>query len=321
MRICRRTDSVAALTAALLLMTGCQATGVAVLNVVGLAEKPLVVTSVAERRQAYDNPLQVLDPFAQVRPLLDALGKNCARAAVPDMCFEFQLAPNLALGTAQLADVSPLHYARLADRTKFQVIAVATDMKGRPMRSAVLVVAADSKIDSIAGLRGKTVAFGPSRDGRTHQAALLLLQDNGLKPQDLSLELFPVPGSLKTFPNAADVLQSVSNASSDAGFVDELAWEELADQPPKLGQPSKSGLRVIGKTIAVPDRLFLRSPTLDDATAAKAAEFLLSAAQKAPNALKPLHYGGFDGCTPEIVDACMKLMSVSGAASAPAERE
>lgn len=305
------------LTPLLALQFGCQATGVAVLNLIGVAEKPLVITSVADKPHQLVGTLGVPDPFAQTREFNEALGKAVQRTVVNDVCFEFQLGPNLALGTAQLADVSPLQYARLADRAKYPVLAVALDPQGRPARRAHLIVSAKSSIRRPDELRGKTVAFGPSRDGRTHHAALLLLRESGLARQDLSLELFPVPGSLKTFPNARDVAQSVLNGSSDAGFVDELDWEEFPDSPPRAGEIGKSGLRIVASTIATPERLILRSPTLDNATAQRVTEFLLNSGAQHAAALKSMRLGGFAAPTPDLLDASVRLLSVD---SAPASR-
>lgn len=294
----------------LILQFGCQATGVAVLNLIGVAEKPLVITSVAERAHQLVGTLGVPDPFAQTRDLNRELGKAVKRTVVNDMCFEFQLGPNLALGTAQLANVSAIQYARLTDRSKYEVLAVSQDTKGRAARRAHLIVAANAPIERVGDVRGKTVAFGPSRDGRTHQAALLLLRENGLTRTDLSLELFPVPGSLKTFPNARDVAQSVLNGSSDAGFVDELAWEEFPDEAPRAGEIGKSRFRIVASTVATPERLVLRSASLDDATARGVSEFLLHAGEQHAAALKPMRLGGFVAPSPELLEACLRLQSV-----------
>jgi hypothetical protein len=307
------------LTPLLTLQFGCQATGVAVLNLIGVAEKPLIITSVADKAHQIAGPLGVPDPFEPSRALYGELGKGVQRTVVNDLCFEFQLGPNLALGTAHLADVSPVQYARLTDRAKYPVLAVAADPKGRAARRAHLIVAQKSPIRQVSDLRGKSVAFGPLRDGRTHHAGLLLLRENGIGKQDLSLELFPVPGSLKTFPNARDVAQSVLNGSSEAGFVDELAWEEFPDEPPHTGEIGKSSLRIVASTIATPERLILRSPTLDDATAQRVTDFLLKCGEEHASALKPMRLGGFVTPTPDVLDASLRLLSVDTApASQPA---
>lgn len=308
-RFTRGCAKIAAWASVLAVHLGCQAP-VVVLNLIGIADKPLTITSVAERRYDYRGPLQVLDPFEQTRQLYEALGKAVHRAVVPDMCFEFQLAPNLALGTAQLADVSPLHYARIKDAEKFPVLAVATDPQGRVGRPALLVVSASSGISDIGALRGKTVAFGPARDARTHHAGLLLLRENGVRRGDLSLELFPVPGSLKTFPNGPDVLQSVLNNSSDAGFVDELYWESLPETADAPNAIAKSGFRVVSKTMPVVERLILRSPSLDEATTQQVTQFLMTAGDRHPAALKHMQYGGFATPSADLLEQCRRLLAV-----------
>lgn len=300
-------------------LPGCQpaqTVGVSVLNLIGLAEKPLVVLHAAEPSGPPAGPLEALDPFAPFARFNAALGAAVKRTVVPDLCFSFQIEPNLTLGIGHIAIVSPLQYGRLKDRDKFSVLAVTIDMHGRTQRPALLVVAAGSPLQSPADLRGKTVAFGSSRDARRHTAALALLREHGLTPADLSLELFPVPGSLKMFPKSRDVAQSVLNASSDAGFVDEEDWDQFPQHDDRPDEPSRDRLRVIGRTLAVAERLILRAPppALDDATAGAIRDFLLSADRVAPEALKPLRWSGFREPTPELLAECVRLAQLASSA-------
>jgi ABC-type phosphate/phosphonate transport system substrate-binding protein len=303
-----------------LTQTGCQTAataGLSVLNLIGLAEKPLVVMHAAERTGSPEGPLEVLDPFAPFAKLNQAMGKAVKRSVVPDMCFSFQVEPNLTLGMGHIAVVTPLQYGRMKDRAKYPVLAVSIDEHGRVERPALLVAATTSPIQKVEDLRGKTVAFGSSRDSRRHHAALALLKEHGLSPTDLSLELFPVPGSLKTFAKSRDVMQSVINASSDAGFVDQEDWDNLPERH-RDDEPGRDKLRVIAETIPVAERLVLRAPApmLDDATASAVQEFLLSVDKSAPDALKPLRIGGFREASPEVLAACVRLAETAAPSQA-----
>src|SRR5438876_11816864 len=85
----------------LLPLAGCQpaqTVGVSVLNLIGLAEKPLVVMHAAERTGAAEGPLEVLDPFAPYARLDHAMSKSVKRTVVPDMSCGFQVEPNLGWG-------------------------------------------------------------------------------------------------------------------------------------------------------------------------------------------------------------------------------
>jgi hypothetical protein len=137
------------------------------------------------------------------------------------------------------------------------------------------------------------VAFGRANDARTHQAALDLLAQHGLAKTDLSLELLPIPGSLKHMPNARAVAQTVINLSSDAGFLDEADWEDLPEHATEPDEPARDRLRVIDRTIDVPDLLIIASPKLDPETTEKVRACLLNADQEHPEALSSLRISGY----------------------------
>ncbi|MCC6359437.1 MAG: phosphate/phosphite/phosphonate ABC transporter substrate-binding protein [Phycisphaerales bacterium] len=300
-------------------VAGCSApgTGVQFLNLIGLAEKPLVIFYVAQRTPNAGAPLVgIIDPFGPSRPLHETLGKAVKRSVVPDLCFGFQLQSNLDLGVGQLAFVSPLDYGRLKNREPIRVLAASTDAAGRAARRGLLIVPAKSDIQKVEDLRGRIVAFGQPRTPRTHHAALLLLRDHGLEPGNLSLEILPVPGSLKVFPEDRDVAKSVMNGSSAAGFIDEMAWEDMPESA-AADELARDKFHVVARTDPVAERLLLASPKLDDATLARVREFFLKAGQEHTEALRPLQFSGFVEPDAAILENAVKL----GLAKAPSESE
>jgi len=260
---------------------GCShgAAGASFLNFFGLGPKPVVVALAVEPG--------VLNPFAAHEELRRSMSTALGRPVRLTLCLPSQLEPNLKLGLYDFAYVTPACYAAMKDAAQFEALAVSVDQSGRVARGAVLVVAADSELQRVEDLRGKVVAFGPRGDARTHHAALALLRAHGLKKTDLSLSLFPVPGSLKHYAKMRDVARSVINGSADAGFIDEVTFEELPASAAQ-GEPARDKLRVIARTISVPDKLVIRSPKVDPQTARKMAEFLLTADARCPQALRPL---------------------------------
>lgn len=305
-----------------MLVAGCQSAPVAqTLHLFGLSRKPLVVALAAEKPRQTE-PLamlaRTLNPFQPCEPLLAKLSQRLDRPATCDLAFTFQIEGHLQIGLAQLAMVTPRHYAAFSDPRRFEVLAVSRDERGRPARPAVLVVRRESSIRRVEDLAHKVVAFGPAGDPRTHLAALLLLNDHGLSKGDLALEPLPLPGSLKHFTNMRSVAQSVIRGSSDAGFVDLRSWERWAEEPADLPHPDRSRLRVVAETIALPDLLVLRSPKLDDPTAERVRSFLLSADRTASEALRPLDIAGFVAPDEATLDACLRLKKVVNAARGPA---
>jgi phosphonate transport system substrate-binding protein len=304
----RRSTRGAGLGLMVLSIAGCQTAGTAglrLLRLVSLQQQPLVIAVTPENQPAA--AADALNPFPRYVALQQALGKTLGRPVSMDVCFPFQVPLGFASGWHQAALVPPLQYAQMAAAGAPRVLAVPVDAQGRQMRCGLLVVAADSAIQNVDDLRGRTVAFGPADDARTHQAALLLLREAGLQPTDLVLEVLPVPGSLKHMPHMRAVAQTVMHGSSDAGFIDEAAWESFPAHADDAGEPARDRLRIVARTIAVPDRLVLAAPQLDEASAAKLRSALLEVSANDPAALAPLGYAGFQVPRPEVLAACEAL--------------
>jgi len=284
-----------------LAQTGCQsgAPGARFLSFFGLSQQPVVVALTPE--------LGVLDPFTPHEPLRKALSAALHRPVQLRLCFPFQLDPGLNWGFYDFALVTPAAYAELNGRERFEILASSVDESGRAARPALLVVAADSPIQSVADLRGKSVAFGPLGDSRTHHAAVVLLQEHGLKKTDLSLSLLPLPGSLRHFPKMRDVALSVINGSSDAGFIDQAAFEELPETADVEDEPARSRLRVIAQTMALPDKIVVCSPKTDRSTVGAVADFLLSVAETQPEVLRPLLLSAYQKPAAELRAQCEQL--------------
>jgi hypothetical protein len=286
---------IAVLVVALLVaQSGCQrgAGRASFLSLFGLSEKPVVVALVAKPG--------VLDPFAPHEQLREAMSESIKRPVRLDLCFPIQLEPNLNLGFYDFALVTPACYVEMNDRERFDILAAAVDETGCVAHSAVLVVAADSKINDVADLRGKKVAFGPRDDARTHHAALVLLRQHGLDKSDLSLSLLPVPGSLRHFSSMRQIAQAVQSGDFDAGFIDEVAFEQFERSPAVEGEPDRDKLRVLARTMPVPGMLVIQSPKANPELVRKVADFLLSAGQTHPEALRPLLLSAYQKPTAEL---------------------
>lgn len=297
-----------ALLAGGVLIAGCQSTPVQqTLHLFGLARKPLVVALAADKPQQAPSLTALINPFEPCEPLLAAMSKRLKRPATCDLAFAFQIEGHLTLGLAQLAIVTPRHYATFEHPERFEALAVSRDAAGRLARPALLIVRRDSPIRRVEDLAHKVVAFGPAGDPRTHLAALLLLDEHGLTKGDLALEPLPVPGSLKHFSNMRSVAQSVSRGSSDAGFVDLRAWEAWPEHAESSDAPARDRLRVLARTVPLPDYLVLRSPKLDDTTAQAVRDFLLRAHELAPRTLVPLDVAGFAPPTDDVLATCRRL--------------
>lgn len=284
----RNTTGTVGLLAGLAMLgaTGCQTTTSYFLSTIGLQKKPLAVALVLDERPG--ELVGALNPFTRYDGLQKALSADLGRPVAIDPCFAFQAQNGLNSGWYGVAVVTPVQYARLAARSEYRILAVPADAQQRSARCAVLIARAGSEFGQPADLRGKVVAFGPQDDSRTHHAALLLLKDAGLTKADLALEPLPVPGSLKHMPDARAVAQSVLNQSSDAGFLDEADWEALPETAEDVDAAAQDKFKVLGRTVALPTRLLISSPKLDQATADAVQERLLAMAVRHPEVFEPL---------------------------------
>jgi ABC-type phosphate/phosphonate transport system substrate-binding protein len=300
-----------ALTVALLTLLcalGCQTAGLRFLSLIGLKNPPLSVVLVADQPTAA--AATAFDPFPAYAALQRAMSDQLLRPVAVDVCFSFQVNGSLRSGWHDVAVVSPAQYALLTDPRDLRVLAGTVDEQGRTARRAVLVVPVESVVRAPADLRGQVVAFGPAGDSRTVYAGLLMLRNAGLQKTDLALEVLPVPGGLKHFPDMRSLAQAVINGSAAAGFIDEAAWDDFPEHADQAEEPARDKLRILGPTVALPGRLLIASPKLDVATAEQVQTFLLTVGRDHPDLVKPLAISGYAAPSEELLAACRSLLPV-----------
>lgn len=288
------------------LLTACQSP-YRLLSLIGLSQKPLVVSLLVADQPAIDTPPSPLNPFAPYDAFFAALGRATQRQVTPDLCFPFQLGPNLSLGLSHVALVTAAQYSSLAAGDGFQALAVAVDEQGRTSRAAVLLAPATASGMKIEDLRGKSVAFGPAGAARTHLLALAMLNEHGLRQEDLALQPLPIPGSLKHLPNADSVLASVMSGSSAAGFIDELAWDRLPESADKVDAPARDRFVILGRTSPSPNMLVVASNGLNADLAGRIRGFLMRAGADAPESLRGMGFLGFAAPTEAELTTCHNL--------------
>jgi ABC-type phosphate/phosphonate transport system substrate-binding protein len=306
-----------------LLVAGCQTTGLRFLNLVGLTHKPVAVALVSKNEASpVLNVVGALNPFPAYVALQEAMAKGLDRPVGVEPCFAPQVEPGLRSGWYDLAVISPPQWAGFENRTDLRVVVAPVDQRDRIVRCAFLVVAADSPIRAVEELRGKSVAFGPPEDTLTHYAALALLRRQGVTTADLKLELLPIPGSLKHIADGRGLALSVISGGSAAGFIDEADFESLPVQGSGDSDPAQSKLRVVDRTLALPQRLIVASPSLDEHTVHRIRTLLVEMDRTNPSALKPLDVKAYRVPSAEDVERCVTLEPVvrgTGVSTRPAE--
>lgn len=167
-----------------------------------------------------------LDPKEDVKmyvPLLDYLERTTP--------YLFQLRPtskegnvveDLGRGTVQFAIVGTLSYLQAHGRYGAQALVRGLNIDGRDVYRAAIVTRPNSRIQSLADLRGKTFAFGASNSTQGHLIPRILLEQAGLRLGDLAA--YEYTGS------HAEVANALTAGRFDAGGMQDTLAQSLANR-------------------------------------------------------------------------------------------
>jgi ABC-type phosphate/phosphonate transport system substrate-binding protein len=282
---------------------GCRHGGIPLINLLGIS-KPVVIAL------STDGPIQALNPFSPYDRLRSALSHDIGHDVALDLCQPFQVVPGMNWGVYHLAIVSPRYFAEQSAGNQLEAVAVPVDEHNRVGRRALLIVKADSAIQKPEDLSGKNVGFGPNDNPRTEYAALSLLENSGVKRSDVAREVLPVPGSLRHYSNPRDLADAIISQKTDAGFIDEIDWEEFAAAPESDRRLAQTDFRVIAATAAIPDYVIVRAPKMDgdmNDRVQRVQQALVEMHRTHPDALRPLNVLGFRRPSAEMIADLVRL--------------
>lgn len=280
--------------------TGCRVFDI---NLIGL-EPPVRTALVTDRVE------ELLNPQLSYNPLLLEMRKEFNRPFGLEPVFTHQAEPLLVEGHFQMAIATPGQFAQFTTLDDSDVMVMPAPPTGKAARPAVLIVKADSEFKTVSDLRGKRIAFGPKNDARCYFAALALLDDSGIPPAEIKKGLLLLDTLWRYQPTARSRAESILNGFVDAAFVDEAKWDNFPTSDERKDEPCQTKLRVIAKTVAVPDRLWLASPTLDAGTREQIENFLLNARRDNAAALAWLNIGGYERVDKETLANCRELTRI-----------
>lgn len=121
--------------------------------------------------------------------------------------------------------------------TTFERVADVPDPGDNQWLTGIVVVMADSEIQSLEGLAGKRVVFGQADAYEKHQAAKRLFEQKGIKP-----------GEIKTMAGCIENLGMLLDGEVDAAVVSDYALS--ADCAVDFAKPED--FRIIGSTEKIP---------------------------------------------------------------------
>ena len=247
----------------LLALGGCQSgarAGSELVGWVGLSERPLVYAVATDRPEAL--PAKALLEFVPLTPydaLNQALSRRLGRPVVSELCFAFQVAPNLELGVNQCALVSASQYLRLSRRERYPLLAVGYAGAASQGKRAVLVTRAGESVSADSLARAE-LAFGEKGNARTHIAAAAWIAAHGGSPQ--AARHVSEPDRLAARVRAGEFV---------GGFLEEAVWDTWI----RTQSDAAEGLREAARTVALPERLMIASPQLDQPQRAALTESLI----------------------------------------------
>ncbi|MBN2447653.1 MAG: PhnD/SsuA/transferrin family substrate-binding protein [Phycisphaerae bacterium] len=304
---------VATLLACVLLMafaTGCRS----FINLFGI-QTPLRMALVT------DNPADLLNPFSPYDPLLKKMSGAVGQPVRLEPCFAFQAGPQLSNGWYRLAIATPAQLAQFGAVEDLHALAITYDGKNVALRPAVLIVKADSGIKAVEDLRGKRVSFGPQSNSRTYHAAMALIRAHGLTFKDLAQGEMLVQPLWRHEPNVLRRAQMVLDGTVDAAFIDQAEWLALPERDQREGEPCRTKLRAVARTIELPDLFVLGSPKLTADRLSRVRIFLLMVGEQHPEVMEPLGYRAFESVDKAVAEACRGLVTPTGDEVPPAEPE
>jgi len=227
-----------------------------------------------------------------------------------DLMTPRQIRVHLGSGRLKFAMLSPGDYAEIAKAENCKILAIPQNKNGAIYRQGLIIVSAKSSIKSLSEVKSKRFHFMP-RNNIINKLAIGALMDAGVASADLDKGILGL--ELDTHHiNSLEVAKSVAFENDAAGVIDEADYRKWPEKGGNLLllSPSKDQVRVIAKTIRVPEGPFVASIHTQQETIEKVRDYLLNVLNKKENniILEPMQYSGFaEPIEPEEYDAYFEL--------------
>lgn len=192
-------------------------------------------------------------------PLAAQLGKELGRPVEIRVSSTYESHVE-AIGTGQvdLAFMGPAAYIKLIDRYgKVPLLAAFETTTGRTF-TGIIFVKKGSPLKTLAQLRGKSFAFGPTPSTMTNMVPRFMLLEAGLDLKDL--------GPVELLTNHDNIVLGVLTGRYDAGAVKDDIFSQYESQ----------GLTALAVSDPVADHIFVASSALPAELASKISMVLLA---------------------------------------------
>ena len=211
----------------LLMLSACQAQPDHVVdlsdNLVKESVWPVVTASSADWRIGYDPRLEPKDDVRQVASLGKWLEKQTGSSFgvfIPNA--DENVVDGLCADKADFAVVGTVSYLQAHEQCGVQILVRGRNAEGKDTYRAAIIVAADSPLQSLSDLKGRTFTFGAINSTQGHLIPRLMLQQAGLVLEDF--QIYTYAGSHAATANA------VTSHRVDAGALQDTFALELAER-------------------------------------------------------------------------------------------
>lgn len=184
-------------------------------------------------------------------------------------------------GEFDIGFTNPLIYVQIKKAVQqAEPLALASEPGVGTKLKGVFIVVNESPIKSIKDLKGKKVSFVDPGSAAGYVAQMLELKKVGIKKEDVAIAFAGKPPAVGV---------AVRDGKADAGGMPESVFKRL---------PFEFMLRVVGKTLDLPNWPVHTTKKTDKSTTAKVRDALLKLKPKTADADKVLTKAGLEGFVP-----------------------
>jgi ABC-type phosphate/phosphonate transport system substrate-binding protein len=183
-------------------------------------------------------------------------------------------------------------YVEVSTAKTSEILAVPINMHGQTHRQGLIVVRPKSRLQKVSDLKGLRFHFMPAGDV-LNEAAMGALLEAGVQPKEVDKGLLGLELDTSHI-NSMEVAKSVVLEDA-AGVIDEMDYNRWPEKGGSLVllSPSKEQVRIIGKTVRVPEGPFVASLQAPAELRDKVRRYLLEDLKKKTFVLGVLGVSGF----------------------------
>ena len=241
------------------------------LDVLGIMRKPV---RVGETNLEFTPPPLILPKRGLFR---DGMSQQIKEPVQFELMTPRQIRVHLGTGRMSFALVKPQELPEVMSTQTCEIMAVGINNAGQTYRQGLLIVPPKSPVQSVADIKGRRFHFMPLGD-LLNDAAIGALMDAGIGRKEIDKSILGL-GLDTTHISSLEVAKSVV-LENGAGVIDEADYNKWPEKGGSfvLLTASKDQVRVIGKTMRVPEWPFVVSKHANPEIKQKVSDFLFKVA-------------------------------------------